>query len=457
MAFLPQDEQNQNAPQGQTTNNPQNVPPQGIGGSVGAGSAGPKAGSSPSTGTSTQFGSSASKLGDYLSANAPQITNQANQIATGLGNQYNQTNQDISNAANQFNQQVQGGYTAQNKDVVDQAAKNAPQFVQDPNNVKAFQSQYNDQYTGPQSFEGSDQYGNIQNEVNSAVQNASLLQTPAGLQSYLAGQQKNPTRASTTLDQLLLNGNPEAQQKIQTAANQFNDLTGNFGDVATAANSQAQTAQAAADAARQYAQNKFTGEGGVLPEWQKNLQNSVAQKEGDRTAYNQNLYGAQNQARDFMQMFNNASAAGGLQNFTMGDALSKYLAYNPVTNPATLESVATPQDFETQNALQSLLGSAYGNDFLNESLANQAGTFKTPDNQPLPSNWASVLEPLGKNFMDSWQQQARTDRGWANNTGRSEPAFDLFKQLSQYDPNFYATGNRDNGVSEYGLKNYKDL
>ncbi len=111
MAFLPQDEQNQNAPQGQTTNNPQNggagLPPQGAGGSVGAATGGAKAGSSPATGTSTQFGSSASKLGDYLSANAPQIQNQANNIVGGLNNQYGQVNQDITNAANQFQSQVQ--------------------------------------------------------------------------------------------------------------------------------------------------------------------------------------------------------------------------------------------------------------------------------------------------------------------------------------------------------------
>ena len=296
MAFLPKEDENQNAPTGQTTNNPQsseappdtdsNLPAQGSGGSVGAGSQGPKAGSAPSTGNSQQFGSSASKLGDYLSANAPQITNQANTIAGNLNNQYGQVNQDITNAANQFQQQVQGGYTAGNQDVVNQAKNNTTGFVTDPNNIKAFQAQYNDQYTGPQNFEGTDQYGNVQNEVNSAVQNANLLQSPAGLQSYLAGSQKNPTRASTTLDQLLLSGNPESQQKIRTAAQQFSGLGDVLGNTATGANQSVQDAQKAAQDSQAYARDQY---GNMVQGFNTNLQDELNNAVNQNNQYNTNV------------------------------------------------------------------------------------------------------------------------------------------------------------------------
>ena len=192
MAFLPPEQQNNQAPQGTTSTNPQQMagmPPPQSGGSTGAGAGASKAGSSPSTGSPTQFGSSASKLGDYLSANAPQIQNQANNVVSGLNQQYGQVQGDISNAANQFGQQVQQGYAAPNQALVNQAASNPTQFASDPNNVKAFQSQYNNSYSGPTSYESTTPYGNIQGEVNNAVQNAGLLNTQAGLQNYLGQTQ----------------------------------------------------------------------------------------------------------------------------------------------------------------------------------------------------------------------------------------------------------------------------
>src|SRR4029077_12441790 len=136
MSFLPINEQNQLAPTGQTTNLPssQGGAPPATGGSTGAGTA-----KGAITGTPTQFGSSASKLGDYLSANAPQIQNQAAGVAGGLNTQYNQVGTDITNATNQFGQQVNAGYNAANPDLTTQALANPTQFAAKPENVTAFQ------------------------------------------------------------------------------------------------------------------------------------------------------------------------------------------------------------------------------------------------------------------------------------------------------------------------------
>ena len=130
MSFLPINEQNQMSPQGQTTNAPTsqgNVPAQ-TGGSAGAGAGGGAAKGSM-TGTPTQFGSSASKLGDYLSANAPQIQNTASNIAGGLNTQYGQVGTDINNATSQFGNQVNAGYNAANPDLTSQALANPIQFA----------------------------------------------------------------------------------------------------------------------------------------------------------------------------------------------------------------------------------------------------------------------------------------------------------------------------------------
>src|ERR1700687_1200105 len=166
-AQLPPEEQNQFSPTGITTPNPISQMPPTSGGSAGQG----QGGGNPSQATSTQAGTATSKLGDYLSANAPQVQQQAGQIAGQLGTQYGQVKGDVGNAVNQFGQQVQSGYTAANPDLLS-GLNNPSEFVKNPENVQKFQAQYNDNYKGPQNFEGTNAYSNINNEVNSAVEKA---------------------------------------------------------------------------------------------------------------------------------------------------------------------------------------------------------------------------------------------------------------------------------------------
>lgn len=398
MAFLPPEQQNQFAPQGQTTNNPSGMagtPPPQAGGSSGSGTGAQKAGGTPSGGTPTQFGSSASKLGDYLSANAPQIGQQAQTVTNNLNNQYGQVQGDITNAVNQFGQQVQGGYTAGNQDLVNQAFANPTQFASDPNNVKAFQSQYNDTYSGPQNFESTSPYGNIQNEVNSAVQNAGLLNSQAGLQQYLGQTGKgNQTRASNTLDALLLQGNQGAKQQIQQAAGQFKGLTDQFGNAVQGANQNVTAAQQAADQARQYAQQQA---GTATNQFNTQLQDALKQAQNQTSAYNQTIPGFQsglealNQGVNNWNNFTNTSwdpnfgfATVGMQNPTSGVDVPQMM------NAPTQNQVATQDQLAQQQALNTLLG----NNNLNAIDPNSAvGGYNAPT--------ASSLSPYAQQIMDN--------------------------------------------------------
>ena len=137
---IPQNEQNQFAPTGQTTPNPMSQLPPQAGGSVGQGGSG---GTAPGTGTPTQFGSNASKLSDYLTANADQVQGMGNQVAGQLGQNFNQVQGDVNAAGQGFQQAVSGGYTPYNADIVNQATSDPTQFVQNADNVTAFQKQLN--------------------------------------------------------------------------------------------------------------------------------------------------------------------------------------------------------------------------------------------------------------------------------------------------------------------------
>jgi hypothetical protein len=405
MAFLPPEQQNQYAPQGQTTPSPAGGAPPQTGGSSGTGAGASKAGGEPSSqGTPTQFGSSASKLSDYLSANAPQIQNQANTVAGNLNNQYAQVGTDINAAANQFGQQVQGGYAATNQNIVNQALANPTGFVSNPGNVSAFQGQYNDTYTGPQNFESTTPYSNIQNEVGQAVQNAGLLGNQAGLQTYLSQNAgPNATQASNTLDALLLQGNPQAQQTIKTAANQFQNLTPQLTNAVTGADQSVQAAQQAAQNAQQYAQQQAAN---TTNQFNTQLQNQVTAGQAAENAYN-NLVNQNNQyLGNARPLLSDINAYAQQYNQSLPTDLTQYLAPNGTVynTAANINNTASSQQVAEANALAQLLGTGYTNPITD---ATQVGTFNVPTSPTaLTSPNMTALElqgltPLTQQFYNS--------------------------------------------------------
>src|SRR4029077_15899323 len=133
---IPPEQQNQYGQVGQTRPNPLALLPPQAGGSTGQGVG--AGGPAPTQPSSTQFGSNASKLSDYLSANKDQIQAQGSKIAGDLGTQFGQVQSDINQAAQGVSGQVNAGYAPLNQGVISAAAADPTGFAADPNNVKAF-------------------------------------------------------------------------------------------------------------------------------------------------------------------------------------------------------------------------------------------------------------------------------------------------------------------------------
>ena len=323
MAFvsspIPQEEQNQFAPTGQTTPNPLSLlPPQAAqtGGSAGQGGAS-QGGAAPTAGTPTQFGSSASKLSDYLSANQDQVQGMANQVAGGLGDQFNSVKGGIDQAAQTFGGQVQGGYTPSDPNLLSQVQNNPTQAASDPNDIKSFQSQLNDQYTGPTSFEGSQPYAGVQEGITNAVQQAGQLNTYPGLSTYLQNNyETNATPGQNTLDSVLLQGNQPAYQTVQSAAAPFASLPDYLNSTAQTQDQAVQAAQAAAPAAQQAAQAALTGATG-------NLTNAVNQEYGTAQQqvgnYNQQVQQAQADVANDIPLINQLQSIMGQYGASYGN------------------------------------------------------------------------------------------------------------------------------------------
>lgn len=391
MAYVPQqipdEEKNQFAPNAPTTSNPE--PPQ-SGGSVGGGDSGggPSGGKVPNVGSSTQFGSNAAKLSDYLKVNQPQIENWGNKIAGNLTQNYNQTMNDVNQGIGSFNQQVKQGIPQGDSNFVSQAASNPTDFVKNPENISKFQEIYQGNYKGPQNIDSTEPYQSLNNEVNTAVQNAGLVKNPSGLGAYLntqmgGGYQETPGMQS--LDTALLRGNPGAQKAISNAAKPYQNLQGYLSGQTQQANTNATNARnTVTQNAAQY-QKQFTGQGGVIPTFQNDLTTRLgAASNSAGAAANQakaDLLAGKVTPEDMKilgiqpgQLNELSSAMSGLQsdygqNFDLGN-------YATMQDPSAVfsspNSIATADDYAKAAALSQLTGSDFGS-YLDQSLAGNAG------------------------------------------------------------------------------------
>lgn len=268
MAFVPEEDKQNQPQQGQA--NPAQLPVS----TASAPGAGPSAGGKAQAAQSNPQQPFQS-LNAYLTANAPQITAQGNKIAGDLTSQYGQVTNDINKATGDFGTRVQSGYAQPNADIGKNAASDPTAFAAKPENVKAFQSLYNDVYSGPENFESSSGYGDLAKEVSGAQQKANLLNTTPGLETYFQGQNPNATAGGNTLDSVLLQGNPEAYTSVQNAAKPYAGLMDMLTQSSATANAAVPQAKQAASDTATALRNQFTGEGGVIPSFQKEFNTNL--------------------------------------------------------------------------------------------------------------------------------------------------------------------------------------
>lgn len=344
---------------------------------AGGGSAG--SGQAPGVGTSTEFGSNAAKLSDYLKANQEQVAEYGQQVAGDLTQRYNKTLGDLDTGLNQFSQEAQSGYTPPDQTRVNQALANPTEFVKNQQNVQDFSNWYSPQYGGPQNFEGSSIYSNLNNQVNQAVQNAGLTGTQGGLGTYMNNflGANDWTEGMRVLDTALLQRNPQSRQAIQSAADPYKNLSSYLTDTTNKAN------QAIAGARGQVAQSQADVRGqtqAATDAFTQDLQNRVAQAKSGAQTNAEAFRAALGQGANLTQAERDLYGAGNwddvlryrdlLQN-TQGpfsDTKAKYgekfdfLPYLTEQNPESMynmANVASADDYAREAALQQLTGNRF--------------------------------------------------------------------------------------------------
>lgn len=384
MAFLPQGQQNQQDPNQQQNQIP-TVP---LIPSL-QGTSGPSA--SQSGGTTNTAGSPGAapstpwqNVSAYLNANAGGGGRVADVLAGNLTSQYNTANQGIQNAQANFGQQIDQARVPYNESLASQAMQNPGQFVKDPNNVSGFQKMFNASYQGPQNFSQSQDYSNLQSQVQNAQKQASLVnQGTQGLQTLIqkaeSAQGRNPTQGMTALDSLLLQENPQNFQKLSDAQKPFANLTGYLSSAQTGLDTAAQNAAKEAAATQNTLQNQFLGPEGVAPKFQQGLNQSLQDASKQTTDYNNLIASLQSklssgetltpyeasivdpsgtyQAMNPYGMGQNTVFQKAMQFPGIGPGfLSQYYTSPGQAQQPGLENVMTQQQFADAQALNQLLG-----------------------------------------------------------------------------------------------------
>lgn len=402
MAYSLDDEKNKTAQQEGDLDTDQSLP---------STAAAPGAGPGASTGKAPTPQSAPAQpfqnLQAYLGANKSQVQEQGDRLSGTLNDQYGQIEGDINQAKTDFGNQVKSGYAQNDPNIVNQAVSNPTQFASDPNNVKAFQSLYNDTYSGPANFEGSDTYGNLSGKVSKASSDAELLKNNAGIQNYYQSQNPNATKGGNILDSVLLQGNPEAYGKVKEAANKFPTLQDYLGTTVTGLNQNITDAQGQAQEISAGLRNQFTGEGGVIPGFQKDLTDRLSQAkagalERDR-AINSSLVpsaygtiptetileGLGMTPQEFNKLNGGLNDIYDYRNIPIGTdrSFSGYQDDNPLASflgdrgttaqDINLGNFASLSDYQKSEALSKLTGEDDLASFLDPNNINQAGTAKT--------------------------------------------------------------------------------
>lgn len=368
-----------------------------------AGSGAQGAASTPTASTAAPV----QNLSSYLTANAPQAQQLGQNIATSLNNQFGKVQGDINNASTQFNNQVQSSTTPFNSQLVSGALANPTQFVSDPNNVSQFQGQLNAKYSGPTDFTQMNGYGDINSEVQNAVTNAANAKSQQGLGNLVNSVETNPTPGQSTLDAMILGGNPDAWNTVQQAAAPFSSLTGYLGGQTTANNAAAQNALQNTTATANQAHQALTGAGTDfttalnqkvqaaqkgLTDYGTNINNYVGQIQkgglNGLTSFDQHVLGVDPTiaalARSAPGIENELQS--GLANFPSLSVPNLQDAFTiPSVQPGispTLQNVSSADDYAKAQALEQLAGGNILGLPLDAATASQAGTFNLPTALP---------------------------------------------------------------------------
>lgn len=454
----------ENNPTGQTTSG-NNL-------SVGAGGGSTSAGGQTANGQSTGTTSNPSTLSpiqsnkpqqqfatvqDYLGSNQSQGNDLGQKFTAGLTEAANTDKSGIDTAVAGAQNEITSGAAPYDANLVQKAVSDPTSVANDPNQLSSFLKQWNASYSGPSSFEASDQYTPAATAANDASQKAAELSSAGGQQQILHDQFGVYGQGNQGLDQALLQ-NSSAYPTVQTAAPAFQSLNDYLTNKSTALDTQAQQAQTDANAAKTNTQNAFA--------------NSLT---GFQTDLNNRTTAAQQQAKTQLTQYQNDLASGDpakiqadltasgvdpttvknitsyLSNLNKDYGITPPIASSYIGNPnvdINASTVATPEDYAKAAALGKLTGQDFSG-VLNPADVSKAGTGTLNQNAFKSNDLQSYL----KQGLDIQDQSVITGNPTLKTVLPDINDFKIGSSTGQQ----YVDAFKRNGSQGYGSGNFNAL
>src|SRR5260221_2745135 len=212
------------------------------GGGVAIGTGGTSTGGNPSTISPIQTNptnQSFATVQDYLKANQPQGEEFGQQFVSTVGQGVGQAKSAIDISSQNAQNEVAAGTVNANPGLISEALKTPALIANDAGKLAEFQKEYNAQYSGPSSFESSDQYAPAASAVNAATQTGTELGSTGGREQILQDTFGVYGQGNKGLDQTLLQNSsaypniPPLEKSFQSVQDYLKAASANTNAAAT--------------------------------------------------------------------------------------------------------------------------------------------------------------------------------------------------------------------------------
>src|SRR5579872_1015555 len=413
-------------------------------------------GPQPSGTTPTSAGGQFATLNQYLTANQGQAEPLAGQITGGINKQYQNLATQNTSTLGDIGKQVSANAVPNASETIAAESANPVSFASNPSNIPSFQKLLNATYNGPASAESTNQYQNQQTAINQAIaQGQNATKTEAGREGLLQNAEQVKSPGVTALDSAILSQSPTALNSVETAYDPFSNLLTSLSGGAADVNKNIAQTKGDISSANAAANKAIADQTAAL---NAQVGNELTTAQGNIAGYNKDVSALTGAATSYNADVQDLLRANPqITNPTTAD-FSAWMNLQPYGGAPTLAQVATPQDYTTAAALQTLNGPNPVSTNINASTASQAGTALPVDyqnilaalsNGAVPAAMTSELSGIGgqitKAMAPFQAAQANADAGrqdFMKITGESTP--NIYTPVTpQNNPVLYdANGNK---------------
>lgn len=222
----------------------------------------------------------------YLAANRPQAESLAGFVGGKLQEEQTGLQKDIGEKIGGFKSEVESARIPFDEELIQRAALDPSKFVQEegPEGVEQFTRQRTAEYKGPGALDEQDYFPGLENRLRGVERRPGQVETERGREALLFEIGESPTQGQVTLDQLLLGANPAARRKLSESVQPVPGLRREFETRSGEAREARKGAVGEAEKARQAVQERFYGEGGVVPSFQQGLEQRLGETRAQQTA-----------------------------------------------------------------------------------------------------------------------------------------------------------------------------